>query len=87
MKFNRIVAAIIGCLVLLSLPVSAETPILEELMRKYTFPLIFLSLAGAVAGVAVRRKREDFAVHPCGGSGPPREAPPLWVVYPAVQDV
>ena len=51
MKFNRIIAVIIGCLALLALPVSAETPILEELMRKYTFPLIFLSLAGAVAGV------------------------------------
>jgi len=51
MKFNRIIAAIIGCLVLLALPVSAETPILEELMRKYTFLLIFLSLAGAVAGI------------------------------------
>ena len=51
MKFNRIIAAIIGCLVLLALPVSAETPILEELMRKYTFLLIFLSLVGAVAGI------------------------------------
>ena len=51
MKFNRIIAAIIGCLVLLALPVTAETPILEELMRKYTFLLIFLSLAGAVAGI------------------------------------
>ena len=51
MKFNRIIAAIIGCLALLALPVSAETPILEELMRKYTFPLIFLSLAGAVVGI------------------------------------
>ena len=51
MKFNSIIAAIIGCLVLLALPVSAETPILEELMRKYTFLLIFLSLAGAVAGI------------------------------------
>ncbi len=51
MKFNRIIAAIIGCLVLLALPVSAETPILEELMRKYTFLLIFLSLGGAVAGI------------------------------------
>ena len=51
MKFNRIVAAIIGCLVLLALPVSAETPILEELMRKYTFLLIFLSMVGAVAGI------------------------------------
>ena len=51
MKFNRIVAAIIGCLVLLALPVSAETPILEELMRKYTFLLIFLSMVGAVVGI------------------------------------
>ena len=51
MKFNGIIAAIIGCLVLLALPVSAETPILEELMRKYTFLLIFLSLVGAVVGI------------------------------------
>ena len=51
MKFNRIIAAIIGCLVLLALPVNAETPILEELMRKYTFLLIFLSMIGAVAGI------------------------------------
>ena len=51
MKFNGIIAAIVGCLVLLALPVSAETPILEELMRKYTFLLIFLSLAGAIAGI------------------------------------
>jgi len=51
MKFNRIIAAIIGCLVLLALPVNAETPILEELMRKYTFLLIFLSMVGAVAGI------------------------------------
>jgi hypothetical protein len=53
MRFNRIIAAIIGCLVLLALPVSAETPILEELMRKYTFLLIFLSMVGAVAGIKV----------------------------------
>ena len=51
MKINRIFIAIVGCLALFSLPVSAETPIMEELMRKYTFPLIFLSLAGAVFGV------------------------------------
>jgi len=51
MKINKIFIAIVGCLALFSLPVSAETPIMEELMRKYTFPLIFLSLAGAVFGV------------------------------------
>ena len=51
MKFNKIIAVVIGCLALFALPVSAETPILEELMRKYTFPLIFLSMAGAVFGV------------------------------------
>jgi cytochrome b6 len=51
MKINKIFMAIVGCLALFSLPVSAETPIMEELMRKYTFPLIFLSLAGAVFGI------------------------------------
>lgn len=51
MKINKIFMVIVGCLALFSLPVSAETPIMEELMRKYTFPLIFLSLAGAVFGV------------------------------------
>jgi len=51
MKINKIFIAIVGCLALFSLPVSAETPIMEELMRKYTFPLIFLSLAGAVFGI------------------------------------
>ena len=51
MKINKIFMVILGCLALFSLPVSAETPIMEELMRKYTFPLIFLSLAGAVLGV------------------------------------
>ena len=51
MRINKIFIAIVGCLALFSLPVSAETPIMEELMRKYTFPLIFLSLAGAVFGV------------------------------------
>ncbi len=30
----------------------AETPLLEEFMREYTFLLIFLSLVGAVAGFA-----------------------------------
>jgi len=51
MKINKIFIVIVGCLALFSLPVSAETPIMEELMRKYTFPLIFLSLAGAVFGI------------------------------------
>ena len=51
MKFNKLIGLVIGCLALFALPVSAETPILEELMRKYTFPLIFLSMAGAVFGV------------------------------------
>ena len=30
----------------------AETPLLEEFMREYTFLMIFLSLVGAVAGFA-----------------------------------
>ena len=51
MKINKIITLVIGCLALFALPVSAETPILEELMRKYTFPLIFLSMAGAVFGI------------------------------------
>ena len=51
MKINRIIMMIIGCLALFSLPANAETPILEELMRKYTFPLIFLSLLGGVLTV------------------------------------
>ena len=51
MKINKIFMVVVGCLALFSLPVSAETPIMEELMRKYTFPLIFLSLAGAVFGI------------------------------------
>ena len=52
MKLNKIIAVVIGCLALLAVPVSAETPLMEELMKKYTFPLIFLSLAGGVAGIA-----------------------------------
>ncbi len=51
MKINRIIMAIVGCLAFFSLPASAETPLLEELMRKYTFPLIFLSLLGGVLTV------------------------------------
>ena len=51
-RLNRIIAILIGFLALLAVPASAETPLMEELMKKYTFPLIFLSLAGAVAGVA-----------------------------------
>jgi|TARA_B100001079_G_scaffold110272_1_gene94928 quinol-cytochrome oxidoreductase complex cytochrome b subunit len=51
MKINKIFMVIVGCLALFSLPASAETPIMEELMRKYTFPLIFLSMAGAVLGL------------------------------------
>ena len=51
MKINKIFMVVVGCLALFSLPVSAETPIMEELMRKYTFPLIFLSLAGTVLGI------------------------------------
>ena len=52
MKLNKVLAVVIGCLALLAVPASAETPLMEELMKKYTFPLIFLSLAGAVAGGA-----------------------------------
>ncbi len=51
MKINKIFMIVVGCLALFALPVSAETPIMEELMRKYTFPLIFLSMAGAVLGL------------------------------------
>jgi quinol-cytochrome oxidoreductase complex cytochrome b subunit len=51
MKINKIFMVIVGCLALFSLPANAETPIMEELMRKYTFPLIFLSMAGAVLGL------------------------------------
>ena len=51
MRINRIIMVIVGCLAFFSLPASAETPLLEELMRKYTFPLIFLSLLGGVLTV------------------------------------
>ena len=51
MRFNKLLMVILGCLTLFALPASAETPILEELMRKYTFPLIFLSLLGGVLTV------------------------------------
>ena len=51
MKFNKLITIVIGCLALFALPVSAETPILEELMRKYTFPL------GRKMGGAGRRTR------------------------------
>ena len=51
MKINRIVMIIVGCLAFSSLSASAETPLLEELMRKYTFPFIFLQLLMAVLTV------------------------------------
>ena len=51
MKINKLLIAIIGSLAFFSLPVNAETPIIEELMAKYTFPLIFLSLLGGVLGI------------------------------------
>ena len=53
MKLRLIFATILGSVTLLSLPVSAagDTPIIEELMRKYTFPLIFLQLLMAVLTV------------------------------------
>ena len=35
MKINKILIAIIGSVAFFSLPVSAETPIIEELMAKY----------------------------------------------------
>ena len=54
MRISRNLLVILGVLTFLALPASAAeggTPILEELMKKYTFPLIFLSLAGGVATV------------------------------------
>ena len=53
MKLRLIFATILGSITLFSLPVSAagDTPIIEELMRKYTFPLIFLQLLMAVLTV------------------------------------
>ena len=54
MKISRNLLVILGVLTFLALPANAAeggTPILEELMKKYTFPLIFLSLAGGVATV------------------------------------
>ena len=44
MKLRLILSVILGSITLLALPASAETPLLEELMRKYTFPFIFLQL-------------------------------------------
>ena len=54
MRISRNLLVILGVLAFLALPASAAeggTPILEELMKKYTFPLIFLSLAGGVATI------------------------------------
>ena len=53
MKLRLTLATVLGSITLLSLPVSAagDTPIIEELMRKYTFPLIFLQLLMAVLTV------------------------------------
>ena len=52
MKLRLTLATVLGSITLLSLPVSAagDTPIIEELMRKYTFP-IFLQLLMAVLTV------------------------------------
>ena len=51
MKLRLILSVILGSITLLALPVSAETPLLEELMRKYTFPFIFLQLLMVVLTV------------------------------------
>ena len=51
MRLRLLFSVILGGLTLLALPASAETPLLEELMRKYTFPLIFLQLLLAVLTV------------------------------------
>ena len=50
----RLMTAAATALALLALAgtARAETPLLEEFMREYTFLLIFLSLVGAVAGFA-----------------------------------
>ena len=47
---QRTVAAIGLGLLALAGSARAETPLLEEFMREYTFLMIFLSLVGAVAG-------------------------------------
>ena len=59
MKLRLTLATVLGSITLLSLPVSAagDTPIIEELMRKYTFPLIFLQLLMAVLTVLVNAER------------------------------
>ena len=49
MRRITVAATALGLLALAG-SASAETPLLEEFMRKYTFLLIFLSLIGAVAG-------------------------------------
>ena len=51
MKLRLILPVILGSITLLALPASAETPLLEELMRKYTFPFIFLQLLMVVLTV------------------------------------
>ena len=51
MRLRLLFSVILGSITLLALPASAETPLLEELMRKYTFPLIFLQLLMAVLTV------------------------------------
>ena len=53
MKIRLLLAALLGSITFFALPVSAagDTPIIEELMRKYTFPLIFLQLLMAVLTV------------------------------------
>lgn len=53
MKLRLLLATILGSITFFALPVSAagDPPIIEELMRKYTFPLIFLQLLMAVLTV------------------------------------
>ena len=53
MKLRLLLATILGSITFFALPVSAagDPPIIEELMRKYTFPLIFLQLLLAVLTV------------------------------------
>ena len=54
MKIKLFLATLIGSITFFTLPASAasgDPPLIEELMRKYTFPLIFLQLLMAVLTV------------------------------------
>ena len=54
MKLKLLLAAFLGSITFFTLPASAasgDPPLIEELMRKYTFPLIFLQLLLAVLTV------------------------------------